>query len=177
MSDDVFAKCGDAMWNMFGTRGTWCVLWRKMWKYGAMLNGVTRYAMLHVTWWCDAMVEMQCGRCGVVWNVVCCRTVVSCVIRWFVEFIFECSDVQGEMLTWCGMVCGDVVEQFDVNYGVMWTVVSCVCKMWCDMECCNFRQRDVEWCDVEHDWNAKTCDVWYGVECCISVVKCGGVEF
>ena len=42
------------------------------------------------------------------------------------------------------------MEQFDVNYGVMWTVVSCVCKMWCDMECCNFRH-SVMWNDVT--WN------------------------
>ena len=86
------------------------------------------------------------------------------------------------------MVCWDVVEWFDVNYGAMWNVVRSVCEIWCNVECCNFRH-DVMWNAIE--MQTVWCGIWRGVDCGVLVcgmlhnarcgtlrwdVKCGCVE-
>ena len=72
------------------------------------------------------------------------------------QFLFESVDVHGVvrdgMSARCGMVCRDVVERFDVNYGA-------------SVECCNFRHGA-----IEMPQNVR-CGIWHCVE--YSVLVCG----
>ena len=62
------------------------------------------------------------------------------------------------MLAWCGMVCRDVVEKFDVNYGGMWNAMRCVSEMW------YAAISDMVWCGmIEMQnvmWNMVWCEMW-----------------
>ena len=117
-------KCGDAMWNDGVVHGEYGVLW---WRcdaewFDAILDMV----------WCGIMVEMQCGMCGMPWNMCC--GIVWCVIYIWMWWCAWCG-ARWNLWAWCGMVCWDVVEWFEVNYGAMWNVVWCVCEIWCDVKC------------------------------------------
>ena len=113
--------------------------------------------------------------------------------------------VWGAMWAWCGMVCWDVVEWFDANYGATWNVVRCgmlqsqtwwmwlKCKIsvWCGIwrvvDCgvlvcgmlhnarCGKLSDVVVWCKIKMWW----CNVMWNMVWCEMCcdVECGsGVE-
>ena len=159
------AKCGVvqcqtrcAMWwcdveCWCGTRGIWwCAVMQDV-KCGCGIPSDVEWfdAILDMVVWCGMLVEMQCGMCGVVWNVCC--GIVRCVIYIWMRW---CA--------WRGVRC---------NVGVMWNgVLRCGgviwCELWSDVKCgvicmwnvmrCGMLQFQTS-CDVECDWNAK-CGMW-----------------
>ena len=118
------ARCEIWLWNT-----EWCgMVWRQI-RHGVMRNDGWN-TVLNVLW--DSAV------CNLYLNVV-----MSIVVR-------------GGMWAWCGMVCWDVVEWFDV--------------LWCDVKCdvyvkCgamwNVAISDMVWCGMR--LKCKMCDVEYGV--------------
>ena len=106
--------------------------------------------------WCGTMVEMQCGMCGAVWNV-CCEIVWCAIWMWcdvhgmmrggmwawcgmVRRDVVERFDVNyGAMWNVCdvdrcnfrhAVRCGMRLscKMCDVEYGVVWTVLSCYVK-------------------------------------------------
>ena len=150
MSDEVLWNvvmlCGMTVGEYGGE--LWCKMWNAVVEYRVMWNGLTPFCVV----WCGMMVEMrQCGMCGVVWNVL--WNSVMC------NFIFECDVhgvVRGGMWAWCDlMVCPDVVEWFDVNYGAMRNVM-------CNAVRCGMLQFQT-WCDWNAKcvrWNMAWCGMW-----------------
>ena len=123
--------CADAKCSLWDTE--WCgMVWRHI-KHGGVM-------------WCRMMAKMQCGMCGVLWNVCC--GIVWCVIY---------------MWMWCAW------RGVRWNVGVMWNGVLRLvwwsdlvwimvrCEMWCDVKCCNFRHGATEMQNVR-------CGIWCGVE-------------
>ena len=97
---NVVLQCGMMVWcmgNVVVCCDSRCEMWSVV-EYRVMWNGLTPYSDL--VWW-GMMVEMQCGMCGVVWNV-CCGTVRYIIYIW----MWWC--------TWCGVRW---------NVGVMWNGV------------------------------------------------------
>ena len=176
---NVVMRCG--MW--------WCVVIQDV-KCGIPSDVEWFDAVLDMLW-CGMMVEMQCGMCAVVWNVCC--GIVWCAIyiwmwwggwrgaRWNVGVLWNGVPRCGGDLMWimvrCEMWCDveccnfrhgvmwNANTQCDIEYGVVWTVVS-----WY-VEC--YIMQDVESYDVM--WNAVvwncgdeergTCNVLCDVRC------------
>ena len=140
-------KC-DAMWNngvVHVENGG--VLWCKMWNVVVEYGDVEWFdAILDMAVWCW-MFEMQCGMCGVVWNV-CCGIVWCAIYIW---------------MWWCVWrgVRWNVAEMW--WYDLMWIMVRCeMWCVWCDVECRNFRHGVLK---MQNVW----CGIWCGVECIVLV--------
>ena len=133
-------KCGDAIWNDGVVHGEYgCVLQDVKCGCGIPSDVEWFDAILNMVW-CGMMVEMQCGMCAVVWNVL--WDSVMCNLYLKVVMCMVCSG----MWVWCGIVCRDVI----------WNVVQCGMLQF------------QTWCDVECDWNAKCVMwnmVWCGIRC------------
>ena len=148
-------QCQMVLWNVV-RRGMMVVHV----EYGCVLWCNMRNVVVEYTEWCgmvrhfirhgDVMQNDSLNAvCSVVWNVI--------RVLWDSAMcnIPECGDVcmaWGGMWARCGMVCRDVVEWFDVNYGAMWNVVRCGMLQF------------QTWCEVECGWNAK-CVMW-NMACC-----------
>ena len=126
MSDEVWnvTWCG-MMWCMGNT--VVCCARCEMWLRNTECGTVWRHIRHGGVMWNDgwnAVWDVCCGLECVPWDSGMCNlylNVVMCM-AW------------GGMWAWCGMMCRDVVEWFDVNYGAMWNVVWCVDEMlWCWM--------------------------------------------
>ena len=125
------------------------------------------------------MVEMQCGMCGVVWNVPV-LWVVWCV---FYIWMWQCAwwnvGMWNGVLTlwWSHVIWGELWCDMKCGVMCMWNMVRCVMlhfQTWCDVKC--------KMCDVEYGvvWTVvprQLCGMLHNAKCGkLGDVKCGGVE-